>query len=399
MARRALIIAVLLLPALVRAQDLTCPSSAGVGTTDCAVVHYHVRVWNVDTNRYLELYGTNRFSSAEACEAQRAREMKENQAAVGLLKRLDTRSKVQPNQYGPCHCDMTESSSNPYFLDLDKRFQQIGFFEEALEAMRNELLDHDAASDSPEVRSLSMKQSAFSPTLWPKFVTLPSAGDHFLLDDDAKTMATKTVEDNTLKTQIAADLKLVDVALPAPGAVGTTGEMAQVVEPDTSPADELVQRETARIQSVLAESGTLEDDSVKQQIFEAMMQRLQALSNLRRLVTVAGDTSPLGKRIGLTGSEDEDFALVSELFGPEVRSHWIPASIGDVVLEVPPEIESDPVAVLRDAYGRFDMDQKRLALYLVMAKTPSLTSNEEVWLSGIMNDLVAAAPAGETETP
>jgi hypothetical protein len=88
------------------------------------------------------------------------------------------------------------------------------------------------------------------------------------------------------------DLPLVDVTAPeappipeaAPARDGGDA-LQQNTDPSAADAAEsFISYETERIQSVLKASSAISDESVKSKIFEACMQRIQLLSNLRVLI-------------------------------------------------------------------------------------------------------------------
>jgi len=370
------------------AQTLTCPSSAGVSEADCSVVHYHVLAWKPSSKRAFELYGLNQFSSTEVCEQSRAREEAENKAVVAAIRRANPKSPIQENKYGPCHCDMTESESNAYFLDQTKRDMQIRLYEQIRRELRWELLDAGLSTDSKEVQSLSSQPSTFRSNLWPKFLPPPPPVDvKFLNPEKVALQDTEASKTQMRKATISAEIQLVPIQLAATD--GTGAEVpetppAVAVIPESTPGEAFVTRETERVQSILGQSNDLADDSVKGQVFEALMQRLQALSNLRSLVATAGARSRLAARLESVDSDDASLALVGMLFGDEVRSHWQPETPDGAVVSPAPDVANDPVAVLRDTSGRFDETQRKTALYLLLARNASLTSNEQLWLSQIV---------------
>ncbi|HEX2121011.1 MAG TPA: hypothetical protein VHL59_05145, partial [Thermoanaerobaculia bacterium] len=148
-------------------------------------------------------------------------------------------------------------------------------------------------------------------------------------------------------------------------------------------AERFVSYETQRIQNVLKASTEIADETVKSRIFEACMQRIQLLSNLRLLIEGSGMRSRLATAARAAESESERLALIAKLFGEEITAHWAPKDATDVILDVDAEIASAPDRALRDASGRFSTEQKKRALYLVLARTQP-TEDQRLWLSTVV---------------
>ncbi len=60
-----------------------------------------------------------------------------------------------------------------------------------------------------------------------------------------------------------------------------------------------------------------------------------------------------------------------------------------MLIDFPDSIDTDPVAVLRDSGNRFPVSDKQLALYAFLMRSGSLTENQEIWLSGIIESYLA----------
>jgi len=162
-------------------------------------------------------------------------------------------------------------------------------------------------------------------------------------------------------------------------------------EEDTQTAEETAERfisyETQRIQNVLRASSAIADENVKTKIFEACMERIQLLSNLRLLIEGSGMRSRLATAARDAQTEADRLALVSRLFGDSVKPHWAPSDASDVVFDIESAIASEPERALRDSTGRFTADQKKRALYLVLAQTQP-TEDQRLWLSSVVEGLL-----------
>jgi hypothetical protein len=134
---------------------------------------------------------------------------------------------------------------------------------------------------------------------------------------------------------------------------------------------------------VLRASSAIADEDVKTRIFEATMERIQLLSNLRELIEGSGSNSRLAAAAEDAVSEDARVAFVARLFGDEIRKHWAPRDAADVLFEADPAIASAPERALRDSSGQFTIDQKRQALYLVLARTQP-TEGQRLWLTSVV---------------
>jgi hypothetical protein len=165
----------------------------------------------------------------------------------------------------------------------------------------------------------------------------------------------------------------------APAEPATEEELASAQ--DT--AERFISYETQRIQNVLKASSAIADENVKSKIFEECMQRIQLLSNLRLLIEGSGMRSRLAMAARDAQTEADRLALVSRLFGDAVKPHWAPRDAADVVFEIDPSIANAPERALRDTTGRFSTDQKRQALYLVLAQTQP-TEDQRLWLSTVV---------------
>ncbi|HXG57810.1 MAG TPA: hypothetical protein VNL91_02185, partial [Thermoanaerobaculia bacterium] len=80
-------------------------------------------------------------------------------------------------------------------------------------------------------------------------------------------------------------------------------------------------------------------------------------------------------------------AFVGRLFGPEITPHWAPKDARDVIVTPKPEVDDDPERVLRETGGRFDDDQKRRALYVLLGRIQP-TEEQKLWLGSVVDSLL-----------
>ncbi|MGZ7079398.1 MAG: hypothetical protein ACXVJT_08310, partial [Thermoanaerobaculia bacterium] len=138
------------------------------------------------------------------------------------------------------------------------------------------------------------------------------------------------------------------------------------------------------IQNVLKASSAIADEMVKAKIFEACMQRIQLLSNLRRLIQGSGVRSRLAAATRGVQSESDRQALAARLFGDDIGSHWAPKDAADVILDPRPDVDGDADRILRDTTGRYSRSQKKRALYLMLARSQP-TEEQQLWLSNLVD--------------
>jgi hypothetical protein len=162
---------------------------------------------------------------------------------------------------------------------------------------------------------------------------------------------------------------------------------AEVIFPAEEAAESFISYETQRIQNVLKASSAITDASVKSRIFEACQERIQLLSNLRTLIEGSGVRSRLATAARGAQSEPDRVAFVSRLFGTAIAKPWAPKDASDVILEPLPDVESDPERVLRDGAGRFNDQQKRRALYALLARYQP-TSDQQLWLITVIDSFL-----------
>jgi len=409
-------------------QALVCPAAPSAAGRPCETFHYHVQMYRPDTRQFVEVFGVNQFATQASCERAREQQMAANAKLASWFKNV-REQQYEPDRFGSCHCDMTIDRMSSNFLGDAQRTMQLRAAEEIRLRVRERLLDNKLTSDSELVRDL-WADLPITPLLsGAKLVPLPPSGPAPVTTTPDDLHATKSLD--TTKPAIAAlDLPLVDVGTES-GAAGVsppetdgglkaaapqdaegeppvetvkvdapeaaapqetqpekvvTAEDAPT-EADVQSAQETAERfvtyETQRIQSVLRASATIADEAVKSKIFESCMQRIQLLSNLRLLIEGSGMRSRLAASARAAESETERLALIARLFGDDVKPHWAPRDAADVVYEIEPEVASAPERALRDTTGQFSAQQKKRALYLVLAQTQP-TEDQRLYLSTVI---------------
>ena len=116
------------------------------------------------------------------------------------------------------------------------------------------------------------------------------------------------------------------------------------------------------------------------------MQRIQLLSNLRSLIQGSGARSRLAAAARNARTEDERLVLVAKLFGAEMGTHWAPKDATDVILPPQPP-DSDPEKILRDSTSLFNDQQKKRALYSLLAHSQP-TEEQQLWLITVIDSFL-----------
>jgi hypothetical protein len=428
----ALILAASLAASAASAQQALVCATQPAGRP-CEVFHFHVQLYRPDTKQFVEVSGVNQFATQAACDRARELHAATNAKAVEYLRGI--KKQYEADRVGPCHCDMTAEKSAPGFLTDAQRLSHVRQLEETRLRLRERLLDEKLTSDSETVRALWSDPPSTPQLSEPKFAPMPQKAPAPVLTATEDLKNTRTI-DTAKPVAAAMDLPLVDLAPPAPpveaagGAVGVlptdvlvessptdipAGETtvapipatipdevivpmpveiettetfeSTIPEEDTASAQDIAERfvayEKERIQNVLRASSSITDEEVKSQIFEACMQRIQLLSNLRLLIEGSGMRSRLAAAARDVGSEDDRLALIGRLFGEDVKPHWAPADASDVIVEVDPAVAAEPERALRDTTGRVTEQQKKRALYLVLTQTQP-TEDQLLWLTSVV---------------
>lgn len=386
---------------------LTCPPPpAG---RPCEAFHYHVQMYRPDTKGFTELYAAPSFATQAACDRAREQAMAANAKIVDFY-RVTKEQQYPADRFGACHCDMTMDKSSATYLGDAQRTMQLRTAEEIRLRVRERLLDNKVPGDSELIRGLYEEPPATPILGAPKLVPLPSVAAVPVVTSVDDLQPTKTL-DTSKPTVAALDLPLVEiggtapapvVAAPPPPPAETPVEETKVEptpavehqepapqaeeEPSSeneATAERFISYETQRIQNVLRASAAIADEKVKTKIFESCMQRIQLLSNLRLLIEGSGTRSRLAAAARDAETESQRLALVARLFGEGIRPHWAPKDASDVVFDVDAAVAAAPERALRDASGHFTSDQKKNALYLVLAQTQP-TEDQRLWLSTVV---------------
>jgi hypothetical protein len=391
---------------------LLCPPApAG---RPCEAFHYHVAMYRPDPRGFAEIAAVPPFATQAACERAREQQIAANEKVVATMRIRD--QKYEADKVGPCHCDMTA-------LTGEQRALQLRTAEDIRLRVRERLLDQKVAPDAEAMRALYADVPVTPAIGAPKLVPPPSTAPAPLVTsaDDLKPSRTF---DTTKPSVAALDLPLVDIApaegTPASSPAGPAAsspppvvaeapaepapepviEQTVTAEPEVveapaaaeeehretsaeTVAERFISYETERIQNVLRASSAISDEDVKTRIFEACMQRIQLLSNLRLLIEGSGSRSALAAAARDAETEADRLALVARLFGDAVKPHWAPHDASEVVFEVEAAIASAPERALRDTTGRFSAEQKKRALYLVLAQTQP-SEDQRLWLSTVV---------------
>lgn len=400
---------------------LVCPAPPAGRT--CELYHYHVQAVRPDTKQRVEIFVTPQFATQAACE--RARDLR----AAASTKVTDfiraKQERYEGERIGPCHCDMTG----------DQGLAQLRTAEEIRLRTRERLLDMGLTSDSEIVRSLDVDPPMTALLGTPKLVPPPQSVPVPIATTADDLKPTRTLD--TAKPTVAAlDLPLIDIA-PAAAPASAAGAPAsppagpeaspppsspaasngtspeppaapqpdapqpiveQKVEAEVVPSEEemlsaqetaerFVSYETQRIQNVIKASAAIADENLRSGIVDACMQRFNLLSNLRLLIEGSGMRGRLATAAREAGSESDRLALMAKLFGDSVTRHWAPKDARDVVFPIPDDIAAAPDRILRDTSGRYSVQQKKNALYAVLATTQP-GEDTRLWLSTVVEEFL-----------
>ncbi|HSP17619.1 MAG TPA: hypothetical protein VLV78_22935 [Thermoanaerobaculia bacterium] len=397
-------------------QALVCPPGSSTVAHACDIYHFHLQAYRPETRQFAELSGVNQFASQSACDRYRDAQIKRNLAVVDYFKRVKGEQQYEPDRFGPCHCDMTTDKTNAMYLNDQQRLIQLRTTEDIRLHVRERLLDSDLTSDSDLVRGLIPPPTALPILGGPKVVPLPPAPQSSISYSADDLKATKAI-DTAKPTTASLDLPLVDIpapsAPPLPEVAGSVAPPTPAAPPSTTTtpaaeaagtppaeavpaadpssaadaAENFVSYETQRIQNVLKASASISDEAMKSKIFEACMQRIQLLSNLRSLIEGSGSKSRLASAARAAQTESDRIALVTKLFGDTIATEWAPKDATDVVLQPNADTDSEPERVLRDSSGRFNEQQKKRALYVLLARSQP-TDQQQLWLVTVVDSFL-----------
>ena len=354
------------------AQTLTCPNSVAAG---CETFHYHIDAWSPETKTRFELVGANSFSSADACGASRQQRETANADALKFLATAAPRMKTQPNRYGECHCDMTRQQTHPNYLDDARRIVHIRTDQELRNQLMLELFDKGLETNAELALAFGNFPSKFhGSAIWRQW-SIPSEGKGKLLRPEQTALRETSITSTASDRSWQNDIKLVDITLDRMTASPAGGG-------SSSPQNVFIISETSKIKSVALEAARV-NDARTATILNACSERMQLLSNLGRLMQDDPKGSQLvraAERAAVDPGARNSF--VSSLFGAPAAAHWEPTDPSGMAFELPPQIASDPVAVLRDGTGRFSIEDQKLALYAFLLKSP-LIESDEPWIRSI----------------
>lgn len=421
--------------ALAQTAPLTCPPAAG---RPCDAYHFHIQLYRPDAKQFVEVYGVNEFATQGACERARELHVATNARIVEYLRGV--KAPIEPDRVGACHCDTTGDQASPNHLTEQQRTAQLRTREEIRLRLRERLLDRNLTGDAELVRSLWIEPPVTPQLGAPKLTPLPQSAPAPVLTSAEELRATKTI-DTTRPVAAAMELPLIDIAAvaatpadppppdvaatetavpetavtPAPAtpetppappveevvveahpqveapAAAETEIASTVPEEDMQSAEETAERfinyETERILNVIRAAAAITDDDVKPRITEAATERIQLLSNLRSLIEGSGMRSRLAAAARDAVSEEDRLALVGRLFGDAIKPHWAPRDAADVIFDAEPDVAAEPERVLRDTTGRFTLEQKKRALYLVLAQTQP-AQDQLLWLTAVVEEFL-----------
>lgn len=388
-----LVVAGLFPLATVAQQTLVCP--APVAGRACDAFHYHVAMYSPDRKTFTEITGANQFATQAACDRARDQQVAANARIVEYFRGI--KQQYEADRVGPCHCDMTIDRASTTYLDPVQRSAQLRNAEEIRLRVRERLLDNKITSGSELIAGLYGDAPSTPMLSAPKLVPIPAAAPTPILTATEDLLATKTI-DTSKPPVVAMDLPLAEIGnVPAQVAADPpVREEVVQVEPEVAEApseeeqlsaqeaaERFISYETQRIDNILKASGKIADENIKAKIFEAAMQRIQLLSNLRLLIEGSGMKSKLAAAARDAQTEADRLALIARLFGENATKHWAPRDAADVIFEMESEVASAPERVLRDTSGQFTTAQKKRALYLVLAQSQP-TEDQRLWLSTIV---------------
>ncbi|MGN6183409.1 MAG: hypothetical protein ACTHQM_07125 [Thermoanaerobaculia bacterium] len=374
-------------------QTLVCPPTTSGAS--CDTFHYHVAMYSPDKKNFAEITGANQFATQASCDRARDAQLAANAKVVDFFRTVK-KQQYEADRFGPCHCDRTIDRASPTYLDAALRSMQLRNAEEIRLRVRERLLDEKLPTDSEVVRSLNADLPSTPLLGAPKFVALPPSVPVQVVTSADDLAATKTI-DAPKPTVVAANLPLAEIGNVPAQIAADPPVREEVVNPETRvepPSDEdllsaqetaerFIGYETQRIDNILKASSAIADETVKAKIFEACMQRIQLLSNLRLLIEGSGMKSKLTAAARDAQTEPQRLELIGRLFGAAAAKHWAPSDAADVIFVIENEIAAAPERVLRDTAGQFTIAQKKRALYSLLVQTQP-TEEQRLWLSTIV---------------
>lgn len=427
---------------------LDCPGAASVA--HCDTFHFHVQMYRPETRTFVDLWGINQYASQASCDRAREAQIRRNLAVAGYFRTTRGEQNYEADRFGACHCDMTLDRTNPRYLSDLQRTTQLRLAEDVRQRVRERLLDTGLTSDSEVVRNAGVPQGESIVGL-PKMVKVPASSGVARAPNPDEMRSTRSVDNSKPSAAALDDLPLVDIPgsggaapsqslgvataapappaqpvppAPAPVVASSVVEIAAPQNPQNPPntqslqsaappvplpapapapapmpvvnvtpdppaedaAENFINTETQRIQNVLKASGAIGDEEIKSKIYEACMQRIQLLSNLRTLIQTAGAKSRLADFARNARSETERLTFVGKLFGDDMRAHWAPGDARDVIVPAAP-LDNEPETALRDGSGKFNDQQRKHALYVLLARSQP-TEEQQLWLSTVADSFL-----------
>lgn len=382
--------------------SLVCPPSSSAAPGGCEAFHYHVQHFRPDPRGFVDATATPRFASQAVCEKVRDAHVARNNAIVQYWRKTKNEQNYEADRFGPCHCDLTTEKTNAAFLNDAQRNAQIRAVEDVRLRVRERLLDSGLTTADDLVRGLLVPLPSLPLLGAPKVVPLPQSAVTSLASNSPDDLRSTKALDSAKPAVASLDLPLAEVVagaasitaqLPAEGSSSAPeagADLAQVPAEeaeDVDAATAFIEQETLRIQSLLSAANDVNDEALKNRIFEATLQRTQVLSNLRTLIEGSGVRSRLALAAREAESEQQRLALVSALFGEAIAPHWAPQKPGDVILPANGDADSEPERVLRDRGGRYSEQQKKRALYMLLSRSQP-SAEQQLWLITVVDSFL-----------
>jgi hypothetical protein len=384
--------------------SLVCPPSSSAAAVGCDAFHYHVQLYRPEPKGFVVATATPRFASQAVCEKVREAHAARNAEVVQYFKKTKNQQQYEADRFGPCHCDLTSEKTNVAFLNEAQRIAQIRAAEDVRLIVRERLLDSGLTSGDELVRNLLVPLPTLPLLSSPKVVTLPQSPVTTVATNSPDDLRSTKALDSAKPVVASLGLPLAEVAVGAPAsdALAAAGEMvagdpssaslemaatSDAGMPEVDAESAFIEQETLRIQDLVSAASEVADESVKNRIREATLQRSQVLSNLRMLIEGSGVRSRLAVAAREADSEADRLALVSLLFGDAIASHWAPKEPGDVVVPPDGDSDSEPERVLRDRGSRYSEEQKKRALYVLLSRSQP-SAEQQLWLITVVDSFL-----------
>jgi hypothetical protein len=425
-------------------QPLVCASSGSTGARGCEGFHYHVALYRPDTKQHVEISATPQYATQTACERARELKMAASAKVTEFFRGIK-QQQYEGDRYGPCHCDMTTDTAVRMqqmrlaeeirlrvrerlmdnklttdhdvvrALDVDPPVTpMLGAAKLVPLPQSGPAVVVTAADDLRPTRTIDTTKPAVAALDLPLVDLLappapppaaPAEGQAARVEGQGETQqapaapapaadASLDPRPSTLDPEAAPQappepitetvVEAPQVQAEQPAATEET-PLNEASEEEIRSAEEIaakfIEYETERITNVLKAASSITDPELNTRIYQACIQRIHLLSNLRLLIEGAGTKSRLANAARDASSEEERLALIAKLFGDEITPHWAPKDAKDVIFDIEENVANAPERVLRDS--GFSAAQKKQALYLVLAQTEP-TEDQRLWLTSIM---------------